>query len=498
MEPITNAGLSQDLRRPLTLKIVNCMHPFCRLVAAFALMHWGGSISEAAPAPPGSLSLFDVNSGREVTVLTYAPAPADNPLKGIACNTSVSSARIASFPTSLMMGVLPLRTTVTASNTYSWAPLEALLNTATNSGCQLIPRFYCDWPGQNPSLPQYLLDAGLQTWSYTCEGAPATWPDYNSALMLNCLTNFINAFGAAYDGDPRIAFIEVGTIGPWGEWHWGTDNSMQTNWATLSTQAQVLNAYLAAFTKTKLQFRYPAGTNNDAGGVPTLRNDNLPFGYHDDSFCRTTIGTGNWFMTTELATANATDKWRHFPMGGEFGNDVTQCIFSNPPCISSQGAANQTFTNCVLASHSSYVHCWSVFYQPDSYVFPYALDSARFLGYELYVNGCSVGTNAGQVSANVTITNTGVAPFYYPWTVQVAAAASGSIVSTWSPPWDLTTIVPGQGSQTYSLTLTNPPARPFTLLLRAINPCITGKPLRFANINQSATITNWLTLTRVQ
>jgi len=74
--------------------------------------------------------------------------------------------------------------------------------------------------------------------------------------------------------------------------------TVTAHYASLTTQQLVLNAYQSAFKTKKLMVRYAAGTNNTAyGAAPCFRNDNLPFGYHDDAFCFYTVGTrcGIWY-----------------------------------------------------------------------------------------------------------------------------------------------------------------------------------------------------------
>jgi hypothetical protein len=75
--------------------------------------------------------------------------------------------------------------------------------------------------------------------------------------------------GVQYDGDPRIGFIEVGTLGFWGEWHtYPKTNLLNPSLSAISTaMTKVLNAYQSAFTNTQLavsadQIGYTAGHFN--------------------------------------------------------------------------------------------------------------------------------------------------------------------------------------------------------------------------------------------
>lgn len=453
-------------------------------------------------------------SASVLTNLAYAPAPLDNPLKGIAANYSVTGPALASFPHSLNTKGFPLNALMSGPTNFDWSTFESFLNTVTNDGSQTIPLFYIDYPQTttNSFVPDYVLTNGLQTWVYQFEGANGLFPDYENTNLQQCLTDFITALGAKYDGDPRIAFVRMGIIGVYGEWHYGPA-AMLSHWASISAQRKVMDAYTNAFTKTKLMVRYPAGTNNDAGGVATASNHNYPVGYHDDSFCRTTVPTNypanstvpNWFQLSEMTVSTSTNHWKTYPMGGELSLSLYTGAFSNSPIVSpADFGTDQTWSNAVFMSHSTWIHEWAAFFEKHlygsgSYDFgpggTNALLGARELGYELYVQSCSFWTNGTSLVVSATITNTGIAPFYYPWTVQLLATNTTAHTSaTTNTTWDISAIVPGDGSQTFTATLTNMPANPFTVVMHAVNPMATGKQLRFANVNQDATVANWVTL----
>jgi hypothetical protein len=473
---------------------------FCCLEVTVALLCLAGP-ALAQVLPPSKLH---VDMGLQTTILDYARAPADNPLKGLNANET-SGSGWDRYPFSLMYVGLPLNETMSGPTNFDWSKLESVIAIATNHHAQVIPRFFIDYPGwTNTAIPWYLLTNGLQTWSYSEYGnTRSLFPNYEDPNLHRALTNFIAAYGARYDGDPRIAFVQVGTVGMWGEWHYG-NVQMLSHWASLASQRVVMDAYTNAFRMTKLQMRYAAGPNNDAGGVATARNDNYPFGYYDDSFCRTTFTTNpaayRWYMLPQMAVAGVTNKWRTHPYGGEQGSGLFDCIFSNTPCnitdFEPSQDPNQSWSNCVYFSHATYMQVLGVNYPQHAAdeFHTNALAAAQRLGYELWVQSLSTWTSASDLNCSVTITNTGVAPFYYNWQIELQALTNGTVAQTWTPAWALTSVIPGDGAVTYTHTLTNAPARPFTLLMRAVNPMSHGKVLRFANVNQHATVTNWLTL----
>lgn len=63
------------------------------------------------------------------------------------------------------------------------------------------------------------------------DGATPDWIgtgyDPDNPVFLEALDNFLAAFAARYDGKPYVAYIDVGTIGIWGEGHGNIDDSVR-------------------------------------------------------------------------------------------------------------------------------------------------------------------------------------------------------------------------------------------------------------------------------
>jgi hypothetical protein len=234
-------------------------------------------------------------------LLGYAAAPPNNPLKGFL----PYSGSYTTFPYSMEWSYLPLRALMSGPTNFNWASLDTLLSSDARRGHQTVFRVYLDYPTLPSGIPQYLLDGGLTTHSYTDYGnnGVSLCPNYEDANLQQALTNFIAALGARYDGDGRIGFLELGLLGFWGEWH----TYPHSNWfASVAVEDEVLTAYENAFGKTKLLVRWPSGTN------PTAR----PIGYHDDSFAYETIDPPSYMFLGLLKAAGETNKWRTQPIGG--------------------------------------------------------------------------------------------------------------------------------------------------------------------------------------
>ena len=416
--------------------------------------------------------------------LSYASAPPDNPLKGF----MPYSGSYTTFPYSMEWSYLPLSSLMTGPTNFDWSSLDSLLGTDAGRNHQTVFRVYLDYPTLPTGIPQYLLDDGLMTYSYTNYGNTlSVSPDYENPLLDQAMTNFIAALGARYDGDPRIGFIELGLLGFWGEWHTFPVTNL---FASVQVQNEVIVAYTNAFHRTKLLIRYPTV----AGSLDPTK---LPLGYHDDSFAYDTIAPPGYNFLGLMATANELNKWRSQPIGGEVYPPVQTCIWDTgaTDCV----PAGQEFTNCAASAHASWMLNQGVFdpgfsgAQQDL-----ALAGAHQLGYELYVTNAILvdASGSGPLDVSVGILNTGVAPFYYDWPVQLGVLdSSNALVEFWTTPWKLSSLLPGTNA-VWSFTQANPglPIGEYKLLMSVQNPMTNGVPLRFANQTQDADLAGWLTL----
>ena len=424
---------------------------------------------------------LNASAATNFVTLAYAPAPANNPLKGF----FPYAGSYATFPHSLEWDYLPLRSLMTGPTNFNWAPLDAKLDDIASRGHQTVFRIYLDLPSLPTGIPQYLLDAGLVTHSYTDydNNNVSLSPDYENPLLRQALTNFIAALGARYDGDARIGFITVGLLGFWGEWH---TYPHDTWFASVTVQDEVLSAYEAAFTRTKFLLRQPFGTSPGARRM----------GYHDDSFAFETIDPPTWHFLGALKAAGETNKWRTQPIGGEVRPEVQACMWDAVSCV----PAGQAYTNCVDQTHASWMLNHGAF-EPGftGAKLTNALAGARRLGYELYVTNAELvdARISGPLTARVTLRNRGVAPFYYDWPVQLSVLNSNNQpVATWTTTWKLTSLLPATTNTTWSHTQTNHglAAGSYKLLVHALNPLTNGVPFRFANQAQDTNVVGWLTL----
>jgi Domain of unknown function (DUF4832) len=432
---------------------------------------------QTTPVPP----VPPTTAGNQVFQLSYQAAPVDNPLKGFLPYAPGSkngwNAGQYLLPHSMEWFYIPLKDIQNGENSFDWIKLEDRLKAIAARGNQAAFRVYLDYPGSSVGVPAFLSSALIYNNGKS--------PNYDDPAVQKALLNFIAAFGARYDGDPRIGFITAGLLGYWGEWHVYPAPGSQM--ASQALQTKVVDAYDKAFTKTHVQYRGPVkGTDV-----------NRSRGFHDDSFAYTTIGTQswqNWYFWPGIIKAGLTNFWKTSPMGGEVRPEIQGCMWDNS-CTKNK---NQSFSDSVATTHATWMlNEGNVKYKATGAILQSILAGVQSMGYTLHVPTASVNSpSVGQaLTGSVTIENRGVAPFYYPWTVQMAARDSVGKLYTWPQQWDLRLVLPGSPSVlNFNVAKPGLSAGNYTLMIGVPNPMSGGKPLKFGNTTQDKDVNGWLTL----
>ncbi|WP_141502124.1 S-layer homology domain-containing protein [Paenibacillus luteus] len=405
------------------------------------------SIASADPAPtrvptnpyPSPM----VDSALTQHDLSFAPSPLDNPLKGFAPFYPWETE--TSFPHSLEWYYIPLKAVMNGSDSYTFdTGIEPALNAIAARGNQAAIRVYLEYPGKEDAIPDFIHQSGVDMRYNATFGQDE--PDYDDPLMVTYLTNFIKAFGAEYDGDPRIGFIHMGLVGLWGEWHTypydeDTADGLPNYMPSADTIGEIFMAYDSAFDQTKLEVRYP--------GLPGAPEYN--FGYHDDSFGYKegnplqsvtqpeSMGGAYYSFLTKMLEAGSENKWITESVGGEVRPEIQSSFFSG-------GANVDHAMDDIELTHAT----WMINHGGIS---NYSANDAtvaagvRKMGYDLNVKSAYYNDVAqgDPLKVGVTIQNNGVAPFAYPWKVELGVkSVSGKLVKQWDTTWDMTKVMPLQ------------------------------------------------------
>jgi hypothetical protein len=188
-------------------------------------------------------------------------------------------------------------------------------------------------PYSQKGTPQWVYDQGVQS---VTEDDNAIKPEYWNPIFQQNLKNFVQAFASKYDGNPHVAFIEIG-VGDGGETKVDTHNnngSSQTQkrlqlWTAIgySDQAwwgaiqQILDTYSTAFHSTPLVVM-PDSTfiGNDKSFSESLVV-NYAVSHHlwlqDNGLIPNRTLKGPWTQTSVIAEQRASTSADHNSLQGE-------------------------------------------------------------------------------------------------------------------------------------------------------------------------------------
>lgn len=427
---------------------------------------------------------------------TYSPAPTtndyNNPHKGFMLwGTDYADGAPNNYYGATIYHIyVPWREVETADQVFDWGRFETnhllpILRDDPNATFVLRP--VADYPdGQNSGVtlfytggdlrrdfPSFITNAPLSIPAYpytSCDGdGPGITPDWNHPAMITQLVQFVQAFGAQYDGDPRITAIQVGLLGLWGEWHQsGCDNRAPSN----AVKIAVRDAYAAAFTNTPIQTRYPG--NPDAVGVE--------FGFHEDYFPSFTApciygfpdcsDDGPWSLDYcyKFVTPGSANNWLSNPISGESPNTNQKRAWSN------------NFNNVMTVLRDYHFTFLGPAGGHELKGNPAGMsEMKRLLGYNLHIAEVAWPVNAWlghSFHISVALTNSGAAPMYHRFPLEIALCDP----TTGTPVWrseaamDLRALTPGPiFSRTESFTVSNIPPGTYSLRIGIVDPR-TGEP----------------------
>lgn len=111
---------------------------------------------------------------------------------------------------------------------FDWAVIDRIIEKWTAHGLGIAFRISCketstDRIEQQFATPRWVREAGAQGGHYRmgkATGPEGPWePDFVDPIFLAKLDRFLAAFAARYDRQPWLRYLDIGSIGDWGEGH---------------------------------------------------------------------------------------------------------------------------------------------------------------------------------------------------------------------------------------------------------------------------------------
>ncbi|MBE0601212.1 MAG: DUF4832 domain-containing protein, partial [Firmicutes bacterium] len=319
-------------------------------------------------------------------------------------------------------------------------------------GKHLIFRFVLDVPGTGAhrDIPDWLYQAtGKDGTAYSVSYGKGYSPNYANPVLIEAHAKAIAALGARYGNDPFVAYIELGSLGHWGEWHVHQKLGQMPD---ASVRNQYVLPYIEAFPQPFLMMRRPfriaadygLGLFNDTAGEPESTDQWLQW-----------IQSGGEYDAPDgqSALAPMPIAWQTVPVGGELSTFIAHTALLRDDFART--------LSLFRASHTSWIGPGSFADIKKDGRDQAALDTLlRTIGYRLRVTRCDITATEGETRATLYWVNDGVAPFYFGWQPALSlvnAAGSETVVPLGL---DLLDVLPGE---TVAVSAALPPmAAPYT------------------------------------
>ncbi len=276
-----------------------------------------------------------------------------------------------------------------------------------------VIRFMCDLPGDidHMDIPTWLYQKTRKGTYYNTSIGRGFSPDYSNEVFMSYHKKAIEALAEYCNKDYFVAFVELGSLGHWGEWH-ARDNQGNSIMPSAEICSDYANVYSSTFTNARLLTRrnYDFAVDNNIG----VYNDMV--GHTED-----TLEWLNWINNggsqkthgNALTLKAAPDIGRTCPIGGEF----TSSISMNKILGEGLGDTLQNITDSRMTFLGPKV--------PDftDNEYKIAADSVlRRMGYRIYPSRLKMVYDFSRNAINMDLSfrNSGSAGFYFNWPVSVA------------------------------------------------------------------------------
>lgn len=389
----------------------------------------------------------------------FAPAdgPLDNPLKGWC--PFVTEATKLDVPYTMAYFNVTWKDLEPEEGKFAFSEWEkSKWELPGAKGKHIVFRLILDYPGDGLGVPDWVIKKGVKLTSYTDHGGGKT-PDYNDPKLLEPLLKFIKVLGERYHGNYRVAFIQLGTLGHWGEWHTWPRTEL---FASPETQKKVIGAYLKAFPSTHLMARNPVD--------PVDKFTDL--GYHDDMIPQDTQGPNDWEFLSAMRIAGLMDGWQTKPRGGEIVPAELKSYATDRLGTTMKAIEDAHFSWIGPACPPLVAQTAELKANQERMV--------RKMGYTFQLVSAKVNSVVGQVQIDLNGVNTGVAPFYYPWKVKYAFLdIKNNPVAVRDANLDIRKWLPGPFRATSALQA--PPPGSYRLAIGIEDPYTNTPAITFAN-----------------
>ena len=384
-----------------------------------------------------SISFYEIN--KQSIEFEPITGPLSNPLMGWAPWATIQDGR---QPHTLVYVDLTWRELEPEEGVYDFETLEEKNQLAhwRQEGKRVVFRFVVDKPGAESHLdiPDWLFEkTNKRGVFYDNQYGKGFSPDYSNQVFIQYHRQVIKALGDRYGQDDFFAYIELGSLGHWGEWH--VDPEIK-DFPFEAVRNAYVSHYIEAFPKTYLLMRRPFSIAGKLG--LGLYNDMTGDFISTQTWLGWIAKGGNYSQTGEVnALVPMADGWKTAPIGGE-----------QAPTLSDQdfyGANLEQTLDLIRKSHATFVGPNGPYLENYGGDLQNGIDQVlSTLGYRIYVQQIQMPRWVWfekNILLQIEFGNNGIAPIYYNWPTNLYILDSnGRLIYVSQINVDLRKIIPGE------------------------------------------------------
>lgn len=338
-------------------------------------------------------------------------------------------------------------------------------------GKKAVFRLVCDCPAENEhmDIPDWLYEETGDGSFYDVSYGRGYSPDYSNPVFIEAHGRLLEVIAEEFGGDNFFAYIELGSLGHWGEWHVKYDDGI-VRLPKEKVCMEYVNQYVDAFPNTCLLMRRPflgvkeygLGVYNDMVGEPDSTQEWLGWLYDGGEY-------------TEPADTHKLyalpDFYRTAPVGGEFTSRLSWGEML--------GDRLDRTKELIQKSHMTFIGPKSPHIKSADEFQEQADEIRQLLGYKIGIESAVTGyydlTNSWFF--DVTLNNKGIAPISYDWDCCLYFYGNdGAVLHKARLPVNITQLMPDESVSVR--TLVSPDAEPedIACVTIGIEDPYTGQP----------------------
>jgi len=356
------------------------------------------------------------------------------------------------------------------------------LNRWKEEGKRVVFRFVLDRPSDEEHLdiPDWLYekidrDGDL----YDIEYGKGFSPNYANPILIDYHEKVIQDLGNKYGRDDSIAYIELGSLGHWGEWHVKYDEGIR-RLPPETTRDEYVSHYLKAFPNTHLLMRRPF--NIAIRSHLGLYNDMIGHISSTEEWLDWIKNGGDYQQAQEENALSAMPEgWQVAPIGGEQTTSI-----GNEDLY---GKYLEQTIDLLKASHTTFIGPGSPYNIGEGTNLQVGIDQVlATIGYRLYIKQISIPEWIywrNEIPIEIIFSNDGIAPIYYNWQCNIYIENDqGNILTEDKLDIDLRAILPKQDIRVkYQLPYEITNDKPFSVGIAIIDPITNQAAVKFAMDN---------------